>query len=665
MAIYSMVVMFIIILSSIGIAKIINYKGLAGNKTFLAMTISSAAVSLLVPFAIGGFANIAGNNRTASVGEINTLGLMFFITALFMAVIFLLSILISYRVKDKKVGIQLQNIREEFWESLYRQETKPLENNKEEDVKAEPSAVSEVQEAADEIKEENNENEETNNIEETAEVCQEVTMDQIESPQEEPDLQNVDEIGKNILEKPVDSGQNIDKMGVEINQLEGEEENKESSVATHEILDQEVADEGLVNCDLLQDELGLLVDTEDHVEFQVDEDYFEMEEGYHEDEFQVSFEEVALCQATNDLGTDEIDEISDTSEINDENEVLAVLAPNEEADDALLTPHDPIDGQGDEVLNEPLEPNVYENAVDEEIVEEDSINIEKVEILQNDGLKIVNVGDNINENLSQQTLEVNVDEDLEFVEEVEDELLLGHKEELDELQTLNTKKDEVLEVNEQVMGEVELEAPEMVVSQEQPILDEAAEAEFSKEVDNAPETYENLLLHDIDNSVTDMNEEAAATCDLTIEASLPDYEANLQPENTAFVLENEYMNCDEAAEIEKLETAVQELGVEDTAEQNEDVELSDVRVQDADFYINEAFALKESGKYDEAIISYMYALDQKPDDNLVFWVILDICVLYKQLGQVEFAKEILNSYVTSFGSVMDAAVKQEIEKNLQ
>lgn len=80
--------------------------------------------------------------------------------------------------------------------------------------------------------------------------------------------------------------------------------------------------------------------------------------------------------------------------------------------------------------------------------------------------------------------------------------------------------------------------------------------------------------------------------------------------------------------------------------------------------IDEAFKLKEAGDREGAILNYLYALDQQPDDDMVFWLILDICVLYKELGQVELAKDILEGYVDKYGHVMEEAVRIEIEKNL-
>ncbi len=81
-------------------------------------------------------------------------------------------------------------------------------------------------------------------------------------------------------------------------------------------------------------------------------------------------------------------------------------------------------------------------------------------------------------------------------------------------------------------------------------------------------------------------------------------------------------------------------------------------------YIDTAFRLKANGDLEGAILHYMYALDSSPDRELVFWIILDICVLYKSLGQTELARDILESYIAGYGDVMDIAVKNEIVNNL-
>lgn len=84
-----------------------------------------------------------------------------------------------------------------------------------------------------------------------------------------------------------------------------------------------------------------------------------------------------------------------------------------------------------------------------------------------------------------------------------------------------------------------------------------------------------------------------------------------------------------------------------------------------DEIIDEGFKLKKQGDYEGAIINFLYALDNRPADDVARLIVLDICVMYKQLGQVELAKKVLDSYIAEYGIVMDEALKYEIELNLQ
>jgi|LSQX01.1.fsa_nt_gb tetratricopeptide (TPR) repeat protein len=91
------------------------------------------------------------------------------------------------------------------------------------------------------------------------------------------------------------------------------------------------------------------------------------------------------------------------------------------------------------------------------------------------------------------------------------------------------------------------------------------------------------------------------------------------------------------------------------------VDNSKLNIED---YLDEVFMLKDKGDLEGAILHYMYVLDKKPEDSLVFWIILDICVLYKDLGQAELAREILASYIYEYGEVMEESVRADIERNL-
>ena len=80
--------------------------------------------------------------------------------------------------------------------------------------------------------------------------------------------------------------------------------------------------------------------------------------------------------------------------------------------------------------------------------------------------------------------------------------------------------------------------------------------------------------------------------------------------------------------------------------------------------VDEAFRLKGQGDCEGAILYFMYALDRKPDSELAFWIVLDICVLYRSIGQVDFAKDMLSTYFNTYNGFMDDQVRNEIEGNL-
>lgn len=80
--------------------------------------------------------------------------------------------------------------------------------------------------------------------------------------------------------------------------------------------------------------------------------------------------------------------------------------------------------------------------------------------------------------------------------------------------------------------------------------------------------------------------------------------------------------------------------------------------------INKAYELKEKEDLEGAIQCYMQILEHKLDENVIFWCVVDICTLYKKLGQKDLAKMILDEYYKSFESIMDQSIKDEIEKQL-
>ncbi|MBP7175005.1 MAG: hypothetical protein KBA53_02155 [Thermoclostridium sp.] len=80
--------------------------------------------------------------------------------------------------------------------------------------------------------------------------------------------------------------------------------------------------------------------------------------------------------------------------------------------------------------------------------------------------------------------------------------------------------------------------------------------------------------------------------------------------------------------------------------------------------IKQAFLLKQQGNAMEAAVLYMAALDQKPDNETAFWIVLDICAIYKSTGHQDLAEDILMSYIDAFEHLMSEEVKDQILQSL-
>lgn len=80
--------------------------------------------------------------------------------------------------------------------------------------------------------------------------------------------------------------------------------------------------------------------------------------------------------------------------------------------------------------------------------------------------------------------------------------------------------------------------------------------------------------------------------------------------------------------------------------------------------IKKAFLLKQQGDVMEAAVLYMTALDQKPDNDTAFWIVLDICAIYKTTGHADLAEDILLTYMDAFEHLMSEEVKDQILQSL-
>ncbi len=81
-------------------------------------------------------------------------------------------------------------------------------------------------------------------------------------------------------------------------------------------------------------------------------------------------------------------------------------------------------------------------------------------------------------------------------------------------------------------------------------------------------------------------------------------------------------------------------------------------------YIEKAFDFKAKGQLLEAVECYIKALDKGPEDDLILWIVVDICSLYRQLGQDHMAREMMMSYIETFGDNLSPQVREEMMGSL-
>jgi hypothetical protein len=126
----------------------------------------------------------------------------------------------------------------------------------------------------------------------------------------------------------------------------------------------------------------------------------------------------------------------------------------------------------------------------------------------------------------------------------------------------------------------------------------------------------------------------------------------------------------ETAEINAVETEVQiqeilEISISESETQipAPEAKLEKILtedVSDAKSLVLIALEKKGDNKKEEAIEYYMKALQRQPDVEMILWIVLDVCALYKQLGLNELAISILETMANQYGTVIKPEVKKEI-----
>ncbi len=210
-----------------------------------------------------------------------------------------------------------------------------------------------------------------------------------------------------------------------------------------------------------------------------------------------------------------------------------------------------------------------------------------------------------------------------------------------------------LPLTEPVSSEI-LTSAEAAVSAEP----EAEEASSITSEDKIISSVENIMEGDLNMWGSTKSNSTGAAGDNYIEEIFLNFVGRNEDDLTAVAnnVENEGLgkNCDEKS-VDSNEN-IDKMGIENNIQDSGSLTIEEC--------IDEAYRLREQGDPEGSILYYMYALDKKPQKELTFWIILDICVMYKSLGQQDLALDILDSYYDIYGDEMDSSIKKEIARNL-
>jgi hypothetical protein len=241
-------------------------------------------------------------------------------------------------------------------------------------------------------------------------------------------------------------------------------------------------------------------------------------------------------------------------------------------------------------------------------------------------------------------------------------------EEIVECEIEEPEAEEEIAITEEEVEASELDSNESEIVAQEEVIEEIVESEIEE-----PEAEEIAITEEeVEASELDSNESEAVVQEEVIEEVVESEIEEPEAEEIAITEEEvETSEVDSNESEENLDNLIDSsLSIHISDETNANtindalVDNMSEEVNVVDRLIEEAFLLKASGDLEGAITNYMCALEQDIEDQVVFWLVLDICVLYKQLGKSDLAKDILESYVTDYGSIMNEDVKTQIISNL-
>lgn len=198
-----------------------------------------------------------------------------------------------------------------------------------------------------------------------------------------------------------------------------------------------------------------------------------------------------------------------------------------------------------------------------------------------------------------------------------------------------------------------LELNECIDSNMQEVSERVEAIQASEEIQAAVEEVAAVQADAVD--VFDESEEVANT-PVLFEETETEIEEFSQDSDTEFEAGNDGLAEQVDDSSAEFEPHTEEISVE--------CHSSDT-IDNVQSIVDKAFELKGNGRRAEAIEQYMKALEHNPDNDMLFWIVLDVCTLYKQLGLSVLAQSILEGIVEKYGAAIKPEIKEEINKNLK
>lgn len=82
-------------------------------------------------------------------------------------------------------------------------------------------------------------------------------------------------------------------------------------------------------------------------------------------------------------------------------------------------------------------------------------------------------------------------------------------------------------------------------------------------------------------------------------------------------------------------------------------------------YIDQGFEAKARGDLEAAVDCFTKALELSPSNDMMTFLVLDISTMYKELGRYNEARGILETFIETFGNILNDNIRRDIKANIE